>query len=202
MTENQDNKNNLFHNVLLILVGSLGTLFATQFFYKENKQTETKIGIIKEQVENLNRILNFSYRYREAILTIGTIEQYRERIKYVDEKTGKVIKIGNGDIIKKDTIFSTPVNIPLFVCQEKDRKEFDVKLNEILKAKNQVEHNIAIQIDELNFFLEKYPLPKIQDKQSIINSKWTKKEVRDGWYNVLSKLYEETSSVMRDNGFM
>lgn len=202
MTENQQSSNNILVQIIIVLITAIVTTLANQMFFIENKQEEAKIDLnkdlIKEQYEKLNRILNFSYRYKELFLTTTTIVQHSKEVQYIDRTTGKILKTEKTGVIKRDTLQSVNSAIPSFLAIEKDRKDFDSNLKEIINSKNQVKHSVAIKIDDLLDFLDKHPLPDITNKTTVAHSDWSKKEVKNAWINVMTNLYTEANNILYD----
>ncbi|MCC6723653.1 MAG: hypothetical protein IT258_04035, partial [Saprospiraceae bacterium] len=115
------------NQIVVILITAVITTIANQFFFKSNKQAEAQINLrndlLREQYSKINRILNFSYRFRLA--RVMRITDYFTE----DEKTGKLVKIEDENLKGIDTIETL---VPIFLSSEKERTAFEKEWDAIL----------------------------------------------------------------------
>lgn len=168
------------------IIVALVIVICNQLFFEQNKKTELTIEFQKEnlrlQTPILNRILSFTYKYE--LTTIIFVTKAVTTNHYQDTIKSKVLK-SEKNVEETDSIFIT---VPSFIALENKRNRLIEDIEIIRKQRDFLDHRIYILFDKLLDFLDKHPLPNIDDKEEMLKTDWQKPEIEDEWHKLLSKL--------------
>jgi hypothetical protein len=181
----------VFKDILLVLVGGLVGVISNQFFYHQNRifdaDLELRKEIVKMQYPYLNRILNFSNKYKTIQITYFPSEEQPEMMY----REGPQLLIETAVI--RDTV---TIELPMFVIDSNTQRDFMVDIEEIKKNKNYVDHSVWENFEKLIMIIERNPVPQNTQKEEVINSKWNDKQVQKQWVQLIDSLHKSSSELL------
>jgi len=172
-------------DILIPILSALFVVLIQQSFFESNQITELEIENIKKQIPALNRItlLSDGYVLHQRLIISTPVTT----LQIVDQEGNVLSEEHEKQSADADTAL---LEVPSFVIDSYKRKEFNDDINFIKDSRGLLDYDVYVDFEKLLDFLNRHPLPSLDDNSEIVKSNWNKPETHDEYFNIISRLYK------------